>query len=519
MGRNGAVGANHPMAAQVGLDILRAGGNAADASVAVALALGVCEPMMSGLGGDGFYHVFMAGSGAAQVFNGTGPAPKAATLERYRAGIPLTGPQSVSVPGALAGIAAMHAAHGRLPWARLVAPAIALAREGFAVTHGYRVFAAENNARLVADPRSRQVFVGHALAGLVVQQDLARTLEEIAADGAESFYRGRLAARLARGLREASALVAEDDLAAFEAQVQSPISVTYRGFEVRQTPPNSTGFVMLEMLKIVERFDLRALSPAERVHMLVEAKKRAFQDRETYGADPRFQTVPLERLLSDTHAAELAAGIRLDRAAVMTVQTEAAAGDTTYFCVVDADGNAVSGIQSINSAFGSGVTAGDTGVLMNNRMAYWHLAPGHANRLVPGKRVRHTMNAPMVFRDGRLWGVLGTPGADNQVQVNLQALTAMLDLDADPQAALELPRWTSSQPSQGANWPHDGDGMLTIEADFGDEVLSSLEQRGHVLKRIGHLEGPCAMQAIRVMPNGVRVAGSDPRRDGWACAY
>jgi len=165
------------------------------------------------------------------------------------------------------------------------------------------------------------------------------------------------------------------------------------------------------------------------------------------------------------------------------------------------------------------VTAGDTGVLMNNRMAYWHLAPGHANRLAPGKRVRHTMNAPMVFRDGRFWGVLGTPGADNQVQVNLQVLVAMLDFDADPQMALELPRWTSSQAGQGANWPHDGDGALTIEQDFSDDVLRDLERRGHVLKRVGHLEGPCAMQAIRRMPNGVCVAGSDTRRDGWACAY
>ena len=152
-------------------------------------------------------------------------------------------------------------------------------------------------------------------------------------------------------------------------------------------------------------------------------------------------------------------------------------------------------------------------------MAYWHLAPAHANRLAPGKRVRHTMNAPMVFRDGGLWGVLGTPGADNQVQVNLQALVAMLDFDADPQTALELPRWTSSQAGQGANWPHCGDDVLTVESDFPDEGLSGLERRGHVLKRVGHLEGPCAMQAIRLMPNGVCVAGSDTRRDGWACAY
>jgi len=255
------------------------------------------------------------------------------------------------------------------------------------------------------------------------------------------------------------------------------------------------------------------------VHVLVEAKKRAFLDRERYGADPRFETVPLEMLLSDAYADEQAAKIDLARAAVLPLQAEAVAGDTTYFCVVDADGNAVSAIQSLNSAYGSGVTAGDTGVLMNNRMAYWHLAPGHANRLAPGKRVRHTMNAPMVFRDGKLWGVLGTPGADNQVQVNLQVLTAMLDFGVDPQTALEQPRWTSNQMGQGANWPHDGDGALTIEDDFGPELLADLERRGHRLNRVGHLEGPCSMQAIQLMPNGVRAAGSDPRRDGWAGAY
>src|SRR6185503_11164038 len=195
-----------------------------------------------------------------------------------------------------------------------------------------------------------------------------------------------------------------------------------------------------------------------------------------------------------------------------------AGGDTTYYCVVDADGNAVSAIQSINSGFGSGVTAGDTGVLLNNRMAYWHLASGHANRLTPGKRVRHTMNAPMVFKDGRLWAVEGTPGADNQVQINLQVLTSMMDFGADPQAALEAPRWTSSQQGQGANWPHEGDGRLTIEPGFGPDVLAGLERLGHRLTRVGPLEGPCSVQAIRVMENGMRVAGSDPRRDGWAGA-
>jgi gamma-glutamyltranspeptidase/glutathione hydrolase len=274
------------------------------------------------------------------------------------------------------------------------------------------------------------------------------------------------------------------------------------------------------MLRIAEHFDLAALSPAERIHVLVEAKKIAFLERERFGADPAFAPAPMDRLLSGEAGAAHAANISLERAADLPLDVpEQEAADTTYFCVVDREGNAVSGIQSINSAFGSGVTGGETGVLMNNRMAYWHLGPRHPNRLQPGKRVRHTMNAPMVFRDGNLWAVLGTPGADNQVQVNLQVLTAMIDLEADPQTAIEMPRWTSSQPGQGANWPHEGDGALTIESDAGEPVLAELEARGHRLKRVGPLEGPCAMQAIRVQSNGVRMAASDTRRDGWAGAY
>ncbi|MGI4946916.1 MAG: gamma-glutamyltransferase family protein, partial [Janthinobacterium lividum] len=454
-----------------------------------------------------------------RIFNGTGAAPSDATPESFAGGIAVSGPRSVSVPGKLAGLAAMHAVHGSLPWAGLAAPAIALARDGFAATHGYRTFMAANADRLAADPRSAAVFLDKRLADLVVQPELARTLEEVAVDGAQGFYRGRLAAKLASGFAEAGIPITAADLAGCEAEVTALIAVTYRGWEVRQTPPNSTGFTLLQMLKVVERFDFAPLSPAERVHLMVEAKKLAFLDREAHGADPRFGDVPLEHLLSDAHADALAVRIDPGQAADIPLQTRGGEADTTYFCVVDGMGNAVSAIQSINSAFGSGVTAGDTGILMNNRMAYWHLAPGHANRLVPGKWVRHTMNAPIVLRDGALWGVMGTPGADNQVQVTLQVLTAMLDLGADPQTAVELPRWTSSQPGQGANWPHEGDGRLTIENDFGEDVLAGLERRGHRLARVGHLEGPCAMQAIRVMPNGIRMAGSDPLRDGWAGAY
>ena len=278
MGRNGAVGANHPLATQAGLDILRAGGNAIDAAVAVSLAYGVVEPMMSGLGGDGFYNVFIANGAQKHVFNGTGPAPAAATAERFAKGIEIKGPLSISVPGKLAGIGAMHAAHGKLPWARLAQHAIGYARDGYAVTHRHRDITHDCKPLLAADADSARVFLGDDMANaqlgaLVVQPALARSLEIIASEGWETFYRGTLAKALAKGLAQRGAMVSEADLAGCHAEAGTPISIMYRGFEVTQTPPNSTGFVMLEMLKIIERFDVAKLTDAERIHVIVEAKK------------------------------------------------------------------------------------------------------------------------------------------------------------------------------------------------------------------------------------------------------
>jgi gamma-glutamyltranspeptidase/glutathione hydrolase len=512
IGRRGAVGANHPLATQAGLDILRAGGNAADAAAAISLTLGVVEPHMSGLGGDGFYHVLMGGTG--QVYNGCGFAPAAATAAEYAGGMDVTGPRSVSVPGTLGGIAAMHAAHGKLPWARLFEAAIEHARFGFGTSPHYVNFARENGARF--DDAASKTYRAPLIATLIRQENLARTLEEIAADGAETFYRGKLAKRIAGH----GTLITEADLAAYHPEVQTPIAITYRGWEIRQTPPNSTGFSTLQMLKMLERYDLATLSPADRVHIMVEAKKRAFLDRERYGADPRFETVPVDMLLSDANTDAHVAAISMDCAAepslLDAISVEA---DTTYFCVIDHEGNAVSAIQSINSAFGSGSMAGDTGILLNNRMAYWHLDARHPNRLVPGKRVRHTMNAAIILKDGALHAVLGTPGADNQVQVNFQVTSALLDDNDHAQAAVERPRWTSSQPGQSANWPHGGDFTLTIEDGFGHSVLTDLERRGHQLNIVPPLGGPCAMNVITIADNNLRIAGSDPRRDGWSGAY
>ncbi|HEY3909572.1 MAG TPA: gamma-glutamyltransferase [Stellaceae bacterium] len=526
IGRRGAVAANHPLAAQAGLLALRAGGNAIDAAVATAAALAVVEPMMSGLGGDGFYHVYQQSSGSAVVFNGTGPAPQAATPERYAGGIPRVGPLSASVPGTLAGLGMMHREFGRLPWRHLFAEAIGFARDGFGATPAYCHFAEEFRPTLLIDPRATATFLAGgrapALGAPIVQPDLARTLEEIAQDGAESFYHGRLARRLADGLEEAGALLRASDLAAFTAEAQAPIAIDYRGLTVLEAPPNSTGCVLLEELKIVEHFDLArmGLLSADAIHAMVEAKKLAFADRERWVADPRSLKAPLSRLLSEDYTAGLAAKIDMRRAAPTRIAQQATAGDTTYFCTADDEGNAVSGVQSINSGFGAGVIAGDTGILLNNRMAYWHLEPGHPNRLVPGRRVRHTMNPPIVLKDGALWSVFGTPGADNQVQINLQVLTAMVDFGLDPQQAAEMPRWTSNVPGQYANWPHDGADALTVERRFPEAVRSDLAGRGHPVHEVGDLDGPCSVEIIRRdAATGMLLAGSDPRRDGWALAW
>ena len=528
MGRRGAVASNHPLATQAGLLALQAGGDAVDAAIAVASTLSVVEPFMSGLGGDGFYHVYRRDTGEAVVFNGTGAAPRAATPERYADGIPIGGPLAFSTPGSVGAWGAMHARYGRHAWASLFESAVYYAREGFGVTRAYRHYTEQGSPVLLADPRSARTFLQDgrvpALGTPIVQPELARTLEALAGEGAESFYRGSIATAFAAGCREVDALVTAEDLAEYRPEEQAPIEVSYRGYTVREAPPNSMGWVLLQELKIVEQVDLAGMGAlsADAVHTLVEAKKLAFEDRERYSGDPRHVDAPLAELLSDAHAARRAALIDPRRA---TPRAGAVAGvrggsDTTYFCVVDGEGNAVSAIQSINSAYGSGVTAGDTGIVLNNRMSPWHLEPGHPNRLQPGKRVRHTMNPPMVFKDGELWCVFGTPGGDRQVQVNLQVLTAMIDFGYDAQQAAEAPRWASDEPGQEANYPHEQPDQLVMEDRFPREVRDELVSRGHKVQLVGGLDGPCSIEIIRRDPStGMLMAGSDPRRDGWALAY
>ena len=544
MGTRGMVVAGHPLAAGAGLQVLQQGGNAIDAAVATAVALGVVEPQMSGIGGDGFIMIHRREAGTTEVVNGTGAAPQAATREAYAGGIPMHGPRSVSVPGILAGWLAAHERHGTLPLDALFAPAIALADGGFPVSHKLAEYAALATA-LGDYPASRAIFWrdGRPLrAGEILRQhDLARTLATVAAEGGAAFYRGAIARAMAASIREAGGLLTADDLADHRVRWQDAISTDYRGYTVCEAPPNSSGHILLQELNLVEHHDFAGRDPLDpaSIHLMVEAKKLAFADREAYVADPDWVKIPLAGLLSKEYAAARRAAIDPRRASGAVAAGDAwkydpvgvappvtharpveGREDTTCFAVMDRGGNAVCQLQSIQSSFGSCMVAGETGILLNNRMTYWHLDPQHPDRLEPGKRVRHTMNPVLAFAGDEVVLALGTPGADTQVQTNLQLLSNVLDHGMTVQEAVEAPRWRHRQVGGESTVPHGLDDVLVLEERFPQATRDTLAQLGHTLEIIGPWDGVGSAVCIQRDPEtGALHGGADPRRDAYAVGW
>ena len=440
MGRNGMVTSGHALASQAGVRTMMRGGNAVDAAIATAAALGAVEPAGSGVGGDGFILIYWAETGEVSAVNATGPAPGAATRERYLAdgGIPMKGIRSVSVPGLVDGWLLAHERYGALPLEEVFRPAISLCEDGFPVSHLLAEQIRGEHGRFASDPYTRAVYTNDGepiLTGsLLCNRNLGTTLRKIAQEGRQTLYEGEIAGAIAEFSRARDGLLTEEDLGNYHAQWAEPIHVNYRGYEVYEMPPNSSGHILLQELNIVELFDLKTMgcNTAESIHMMVEAKKLAFADREEYMADPEWVDIPMEGMLSKSYAAEQAERIDPGRAAFdVPAGGPEAHEDTTCFCTADRAGNLVCILQSIQSGFGSSLIAGDTGILLNNRMTYWHLEEGHPNCLMPGKRVRHTMNPVIVTKDGRPVLTCGTPGADTQVQTNLQLVTHMLDFRDD----------------------------------------------------------------------------------------
>ena len=529
MGSNGMVTSGHVLASQAGIQTMLAGGNAVDAAIATAAALGVVEPAGSGPGGDGFILIYWAETGHVTAVNGTGPAPQAATRETYLkdGGIPMKGIRSVSVPGLVDAWLLAHERYGELKLDEVFTPAISLCEEGFPVSHRLAGGLRGENARFAAEPDSRAIFTqnGEPLSAgkLISNPNLGKTLSTIAKDGRDAFYKGEIAKTIAEFSTAYDGLLTYEDLANYKAHWDEPIHVNYRGYEVYEMPPNSSGHILLQELNVVELFDLQTLgcNTAESIHLMVEAKKLAFADREKYMADPNWVDVPIEGMLSKSYAAEQAKRIDLENAAVdVPAGGPEAHEDTTCFCTADRAGNLVCVLQSIQSGFGSSLVAGDTGILLNNRMTYWHLEENHPNCLMPGKRVRHTMNPVIVLKDGKPVLACGTPGADTQVQTNLQLVTHVLDFGMTPQEAVSAPRWRSLQNPMESTIPHTCSNNLQLENRFTTDTIEGLAAKGHEIQNVGDWGGPGSAQMVTVHPESAAlIGGSDPRTDGYAVAY
>jgi gamma-glutamyltranspeptidase/glutathione hydrolase len=514
--QSGMAATSHPLATLTALDVLRGGGNAVDAAIAAVAVQCVVEPHMTGIGGDCFCLLAPASGGVVAV-NGSGRAPAAATPERLAAlgvtRIEPTSPHSVTVPGAIAGWALLLERAGTRGLDELLQPAIRLAEEGFPVTPRVGADWARNAGRLEASPGAGALYLPGGAApevGRVFRLPaLARTLRRVAEQGARGFYEGEAAACMVATLEGLGGLHTRDDFAAATAETVEPIHSSYRGVRVYECPPNGQGVVALLMLNLLEGFDLAGLEPlsAERLHLVAEATRLAFRDRDALLADPALAEVPTARLVDKAYAKELRERIDPERAlAELPPPLLEPHPETVYLTVVDRDLNAVSLINSIYDSFGSGLACPDTGVLFHDRGTAFSLAPGHPNRIAPGKRPMHTIIPALAFKGGELWASLGVMGGDFQPVGHALVLGNLIDHGMDPQEAVDLARIMA--------YPGD----LEVERGIPAAARSGLERRGHrIVERQKPLGGGQVILVDRA--RGVLVGGSDPRKDGLALGF
>ncbi len=514
-GTKGAVACEHPSAALAGIRALDAGGNAADACVAMAACMAVLAPMQTGMGGDAFLLFYEAETGSVLGANGSGRAPGAATIEKLQdrgvGEMPERGGLPVTVPGAVRLWEDATNSVGNMPFARLLEPAWEFAEEGHPVAEVVARYWEESEEVLRRDEAAARTFLpgGRAPAAgeLFYQANLATTISAVAEGGADAFYNGEIARSIARSAQEAGGYLSEEDLAAHESTWVEPISTEYRGVRVYEIPPPGQGVAALEMLNILEGFDLDSLDPvgAERIHLEVEAKKLAFEDLREKIGDPEFSEIPTRELVSKDYAARLRERISPTRAAASAISD--LGSDTTYLCAVDAEGNGCSFINSLYDRFGSGIVAGSTGVCLHNRGRFFRLISDHPNALAPGKRPLHTIIPGLATREGALWATFGVMGALMQPQGHAQLLINLLDHGMSPQEAVDHPRHRHEE------------GTLFVEGRIPESEVRKLRNMGHRVE-VGpdYIVPTGGAQLIRVLEDGVRACGSDPRKDGCALA-
>ena len=530
LARHAMVATSQPLATQVGLEVLRGGGNAVDAAIAANAMLTVVEPMSCGIGGDLFALYWDAASGRLYGLNASGRSPGGLTAQRIReAGhheMPLHGPLSWSVPGCVSGWSALQERFGCRSLRENLQPAIATAREGFAVSQIIAADWAEAAALLRRWPDSAATYLmaGRApVCGEVFRlPGLADTYEQLGDDAEATFYRGPIARCIAEFSRRHGGYLTEEDFAAHRAEWVEPVSTRFQGVDVWQLPPSGQGIAVLQMLNLLEAFPSDSWRPAdaEYLHLLVEAKKLAYADRARYYADPTRVDVPTDQLICPSYARQRAALIDPTRAAA-TVEPgdpRLAIGDTVYLCVVDESRNCCSLIQSVYHAFGSHVTPGDVGFVMQNRGALFSLDERHANRLEPHKRPFHTIIPGMVTREGRPWFCYGVMGGDMQPQGQVQVLVNLLVFGLDVQAAGDAARVRHEGQASPRGTHTENSGLVLVESGIPDAAVAGLRRRGHHVRRAKGGYG--GYQGVWIdWDRGVLHGASEVRKDGAAAGY
>lgn len=544
----GMIACAHYLATQAGLQILTRGGNAIDAAIAANIVMTVVYPSTCSAGGDLFILIWDEQSRKLYALNGSGRAPQGMTPELFASQgykqIPERGPLSINVPGAVDGWFQALERFGTLPADTIFAQAISFAEEGVPITSklsGWLNQAAvpvlkqwESSAGVYL-PENKPPKTGEVLR----QPHLAKTYRMLAKEGRDFFYKGPIAREITDYIQQLGGVLDLEDMQKHHSDWVEPISTNYRGYDVFEFPPNSQGLTALEMLNIIEGYNLKSMGyqTPEYLHVLLEAKKLAFADRDQYISDPTFVDVPVERLISKEYAELQRARINLQKATPSVAAGLEKEGDTMYLCVADGEGNVVSLIQSLYFGFGSGVVGGSTGVMMHNRGSYFSLDPRHANYLQPGKRTMHTLTPAMVLRDGTPYMAVGTMGGDAQPQIHVQLLSAMLDFGLNVQQAISAPRWRSGHkrinPLSGKQDIIHGqrgvDGHLErnmvevvmMENRFPDGVPYLLDVLGHRTTIVSPWDdGMGHAQAIHINSTGHYFEGAaDPRCDGLALGW
>jgi len=516
------VASSQPLASVAGIKILQAGGNAADAAVAVSAALNVTEPTSTGIGGDCFSLFFEASSKTVKGVNGSGRAPEELTVENLvnrgvTGNMPSHSIHTITVPGAAAGWVDTIERFGTMEMKEVLAPAIELAKQGFPIAPITAKRWQYGATRLKSGPNYNEMLIngrGPTVGEIMRNPTLAKTFEELATHGKAGFYEGRIAQAIVDLIAPRGSFMTLEDLRNHTNTFPDPIKTDYRGYDVYEIPPNGQGITALIALNIVEGYDFSGVkhSSVEHLHTLIEAMRLAFADARWYVADPDVVHVPIEELISKEYAAERRKLIESSRANVSVKKGSPVAGsDTVYFCTADSEGNACSFINSNYMGFGTGLIPKGCGFTLQNRGANFSLDPEHPNCVGPSKRPYHTIIPGMVMKDNELYGPFGVMGGFMQPQGHLQVLVNLIDYGMDPQEALDAPRFCISS---GMSY-----GSVALEEGIPLEVMAALSQMGHVISpRAGaYRSGFGRGQIILRDPvSGVLCAGSDPRADGMA---